>query len=117
MQDLEAVASQLGKIATAFKDGGLYFLIGVIAFLAYLLISAAMKRRRQATQEVNVTLPPAPPANGNGHTPELIRAHSERLAKAEGGIDNLAGSLETMRKENREDHKQIFDAIGALKQA
>lgn len=115
MQNLESVAQQLGKIAAAFREGGLYLLIAVIAFLAYLVIMAALKRKRQATQEVNVNLPPANGTNGNGHSPALIREHEGRIAKAEGGLETLNRSFETFRTENRQDHQQIFNAISNLK--
>lgn len=104
MQDIEAVASQLGKIAAAFKDGGLLFLIGIGLFLAYLVLMAIVKRQR--TPSVNVEI--GKNGNGNGAT-KPCPLHS--------GIEAQIESLEGFRKENREDHRQLFDAIGALKQS
>lgn len=108
MQDLEAVASQLGKIATAFKDGGLYFLIGIGLFLAYLVLMAVVKR--QKTPSVNVEIGKG--GNGNG-APKVCPLHSGLEAE----IKAIQKSTDQARDENREDHRQMFDAIGALKQA
>ena len=117
MQDLATIEKSLHGIAVAFQEGGLYFLIGVCAFLAYKVAVILVKRQRKATQEVTVNLP-MPGTNGtNGHTPSLIREHEGRIAKAEGGLEGLAKSLETVRQENRQDHQQIFTAIENLKTA
>ena len=100
MQNLEAVSAQLGKIAAAFKDGGLYFLIGVGLFLAYLVIMAAIKHRRRATQEINLNLGQDKAATGP------CPLHS--------GIEAQIESLEGFRKENREDHQRIFKELQSM---
>ena len=114
MQDLATIEKSLHGIAAAFQEGGLFFLIGVCAFLAYKVAVILVKRQRKATQEVTVNLPVP---GINGHTPSLIREHEGRIAKAEGGLEGLAKSLETVRQENRQDHQQIFTAIEDLKTA
>lgn len=103
MENLEAISSQLGKIATAFKDGGLFFLIGVIVFLAYLVLMALIKRRRQSTQSVNVNV-------GQGDTP----APATGPCPLHSGIEAQIESLEGFRKENREDHQKLFDQISKV---
>jgi hypothetical protein len=103
MQDLTAVAQNLGQIAAAFKDGGLYFLIGVGLFLLYLVSMAAIKRHRKATQEINLNL--GAPA-GQDSSAKVCPLHS--------GVDAQIKSLESFRQENREDHGKIFTQLSAL---
>lgn len=103
MPELEAVAANLGKIAAAFKDGGLLFLIGVGLFLAYLVIMAALKRRRKSTQEINVNV-------GQGDKP----AAGPVPCPLHSGIEAQIESLEGFRKENREDHQKLFDQISKM---
>lgn len=102
MENLEAVSAQLGKIAAAFKDGGLYFLVGVGLFLAYLIIMAAIKHRRRATQEINLNLGQGQDKAAAGPCP----LHS--------GIEAQIESLEGFRKENREDHQRIFKELQSM---
>ena len=109
MDNLEAVSAQLGKIAAAFKDGGLFFLIGVGLFLAYLVIMAAIKHRRRATQEVNVNLPGPLPQNGNG-TPKVCPAHSGFDAR----ISAVEEATKTARADNSTQHKQLFDGMNSI---
>jgi len=104
MQDLTAIAQNLQGIAAAFKDGGLFFLIGVICFLAYLIIMAAIKRHRKASQEINLNL--GQPPDKAGSTSGPCPLHS--------GIEAQIKSLEDFRKENREDHAKMFDQIKSL---
>jgi len=118
MQDLSAVAKNLQSIAAAFQSGGLYFLLGVIAFLGYKVALALAKRKSKDTQEVTVNVSGAaagPDTSAGGmiptHSPGLIREHEGRIARAEGGIENLKDSLETFHQENRQDHQRIFTAL------
>jgi hypothetical protein len=100
MPELEAVAANLGKIAAAFKDGGLFFLIGIGLFLAYLVIMAAIKHRRRATQEINLNVGQDKAAAGP------CPLHS--------GIEAQLESLENFRQENRGDHDKIFTKLESL---
>lgn len=42
---------------------------------------------------------------------DSCKKHSERLTKVETKVEGWEDSLKEFRKENREDHKQIFDAL------
>lgn len=108
MQNLEAVASQLGKISAAFKDGGLYFLIGVIAFLVFLAVREAMKRQAKKQPSSSIDIKVGSNGNGNGKG-NVCPAHS--------GIEAKIEAFEDFRKENREEHKQLFAAIEGLRKA
>lgn len=54
------------------------------------------------------------PAPENSPWPE-IRGHGEMLVKHETEIKNIVKGMDEGRNENREAHKQIFDAINSLR--
>jgi hypothetical protein len=111
MQDISTIEQSLHGIAAAFKDGGLYFLIGVCVFLVYKAALALIKGHK-ASQEVNVTMPAADVNGGaSGNPLTVVREHEGRISRVEGVIVTLTTSIETVRTENREDHQQLFSAI------
>jgi hypothetical protein len=107
MQDLEAIVGQLGAMAKAFKDGGLFLVLGLIVILAFLGFKAFLAHRK-ASQSVTVNLPgPAPqPGNGSG---KLCPLHSG----VEAEITALEEMSRTSRQENSEQHRQLYEGLNA----
>lgn len=107
MPDLASLQKSLQGIAGAFQTGGLYFLIGVCAFLAYKVAMRLTKRQRKASQEVTVNLSEPSPGNlGNG-SGKTCPLHSGVMAR----VETLDRAAEILRQENREQHEKIFDGL------
>jgi hypothetical protein len=111
MQDLEAIVGQLGAMAKAFKEGGLFLVLGLIVILAFLGFKAFLAYRKAAqSQAVTVNLPgPAPhPGSGNG---------SGKVCALHSGIEAEVAALErvaeTSRRENSEQHRQLYEGLNA----
>jgi hypothetical protein len=116
MQDLEAIVGQLGAMAKAFKEGGLFLVIGLIVILAFLGFKAFLAHRKPS-QDVTVNLgapASASPNSGigggsgsNGSGKPQCPLHS--------GVDAQIKAIEreaaTTRKENTDQHNLLFDGL------
>ena len=58
---------------------------------------------------------PGPPHAALNEAWGVIREHGETLKEHNTEIRNIVKGMDDGRKENREDHKQIFDAINSLR--
>lgn len=113
---ISELAQHLGNISDAFKNGGLFFLIGIISFLVFKAVMAIIAKQRKATQEVTVNVPGAGPQNGNGARKECPyhNAHEQRLSSVETAKTHIESDMEKARLENREDHGKIFAKLTGL---
>lgn len=113
---ISELAQHLGNISDAFKNGGLFFLIGIISFLVFKAVMAIIAKQRKATQEVTVNVPGAGPQNGNGARKECPyhNAHEQRLSSVETAKTHIENDMEKARLENREDHGKIFAKLTGL---
>jgi hypothetical protein len=52
---------------------------------------------------------------GNGPNGKMLINHEKRITAVEGAVDAYKEAIEVLRKENREDHLQIFSILRDLK--
>jgi hypothetical protein len=119
MQDLAVIEKSLSGIAAAFKDGGLFFLIGVIAFLIYKVIILWVKKtKRSGSGNINIHIPGGEErrheARRSGNGCPYHNEHEKRISNVETARAFLEKDMITIRNENRGDHEKIFNKLTDL---
>ena len=110
MMEVAQLAEQAGR-SGVFLDAGI---IGLIVTNSALLIKALIDRRAVKKEKENE---PQLPCKANSARLEVLEGHKmpTRLATLEANYLTSSKAIDDMRRENREDHGKIFDAINSLR--
>ena len=108
-----AQAAEAGKSGiSVFLDAGL---IGLILTNSGLLIKALIDRKAVKKEKATETQPPCLSHHDRLRFIESL-AVPQRLATLEANALTTSKTLDDIRKENREDHRQLFGAISNLRE-
>lgn len=112
MMEVAQLAEQAGRSGVSvFLDAGI---IGLIVTNSGLLIKALIDRRAVKKEKESE---PQLPCQTHGDRLTTLEGHKmpTRLATLEANYLTSSKSIDDMRRENREDHGKIFDAINGLR--
>jgi hypothetical protein len=104
VQEIAGLKDSLINIATAFKLGGVTFLVGFLGFIVYKIVEIMAKRQHKATQEVNIKMPGG---QGQGQG-------AAKVCPLHSGVESQLEELRGFRKENHDAHEKIFEDIKGL---
>lgn len=104
----QETAAAAGK-STIVLDAGMIVLI-ISAIGSWLLI---LKNRKK--EDPPATQNPAPDPKAENSPWPTIREHDGTLKEHDIKIENIVKGMDEGRRENREDHGKLFDAINSLR--